>query len=450
MGPHRGGRAPLRARVEATSLGLLFACCDPALEAGGGRSRSPRWWGCPATRWRGPSGGAAEHGAAAPPGARQRLRERGEGEGGAARDLGAGARASREGRCSARCTCSSTRGYWSGDDAAPIRADLCRLAVGLARALAEVGARGARGARAPRAAAPARRAAAGPARRVGRPRPPARSKTATRWDHAAIAGAAALLEDAARARAPGALPDRGGDRRGPLPRAQRGARTDWREVAALYALLEERAPRPRCGRSERSPRRGRRGAAAGLRCSKRAGRPRTRRWCTGRAPRGAGARRGGAPLPRAGRGVGAERSRARAQIEARIEALTERGEVVRDEAAKEAGATMSLRRRRCSGRSWRRCAREDPRVVEGTLMGGRCARVGEEFLALVDYKGSGLVVRAAGGARRGAGGGRRGAPLRAGGAGVQGVGVACRARPGAVGGAAARGRRVRRAAVTTA
>lgn len=36
---------------------------------------------------------------------------------------------------------------------------------------------------------------------------------------------------------------------------------------------------------------------------------------------------------------------------------------------------------------------EDARVVEGTLMGGRCARVGEEFLALVDYKGSGMVVK---------------------------------------------------------
>ena len=36
---------------------------------------------------------------------------------------------------------------------------------------------------------------------------------------------------------------------------------------------------------------------------------------------------------------------------------------------------------------------EDARVVAGTLMGGRCARVGEEFLALVDYKGSGMVVK---------------------------------------------------------
>lgn len=36
---------------------------------------------------------------------------------------------------------------------------------------------------------------------------------------------------------------------------------------------------------------------------------------------------------------------------------------------------------------------EDPRVAEGTIMNGRCLRVGREFLALVDYKQSGLVVK---------------------------------------------------------
>lgn len=35
----------------------------------------------------------------------------------------------------------------------------------------------------------------------------------------------------------------------------------------------------------------------------------------------------------------------------------------------------------------------DARIVEGTIMSGRCLRVGKEFLALVDYKGSGLVVK---------------------------------------------------------
>lgn len=36
---------------------------------------------------------------------------------------------------------------------------------------------------------------------------------------------------------------------------------------------------------------------------------------------------------------------------------------------------------------------DDPRIVESTIMNGRCLRVGKEFLALVDYKGSGLVVK---------------------------------------------------------
>jgi len=36
---------------------------------------------------------------------------------------------------------------------------------------------------------------------------------------------------------------------------------------------------------------------------------------------------------------------------------------------------------------------EDERIVEGTIMKGRCLRVGKEFLALVDYKDAGLVVK---------------------------------------------------------
>lgn len=37
--------------------------------------------------------------------------------------------------------------------------------------------------------------------------------------------------------------------------------------------------------------------------------------------------------------------------------------------------------------------RVDGRIQEGTIMNGRCLRVGGEFLALVDFKGSGLVVK---------------------------------------------------------
>jgi hypothetical protein len=36
---------------------------------------------------------------------------------------------------------------------------------------------------------------------------------------------------------------------------------------------------------------------------------------------------------------------------------------------------------------------KDSRIVEGKIMNGRCLRVGDEFLALVDIKGPGLVVK---------------------------------------------------------
>jgi hypothetical protein len=36
---------------------------------------------------------------------------------------------------------------------------------------------------------------------------------------------------------------------------------------------------------------------------------------------------------------------------------------------------------------------KDSRVVEGTIMNGRCLRVGKEFLALCDGKTKGLVVK---------------------------------------------------------
>jgi hypothetical protein len=51
---------------------------------------------------------------------------------------------------------------------------------------------------------------------------------------------------------------------------------------------------------------------------------------------------------------------------------------------------------RCEDLFWALAAelqKRDPRITEGTIMNGRCLRVGKEFLALVDYKGSGLVVK---------------------------------------------------------
>jgi len=45
---------------------------------------------------------------------------------------------------------------------------------------------------------------------------------------------------------------------------------------------------------------------------------------------------------------------------------------------------------------WRLAAElqaDDARIAEGTIMNGRCLRVGKEFLALADFKDSGLVVK---------------------------------------------------------
>lgn len=63
----------------------------------------------------------------------------------------------------------------------------------------------------------------------------------SRWDHAAIAGAAALLEDALALGRPGPFQIEAAIAAVHC-RAPSAEATDWREVAALYALLEERRP----------------------------------------------------------------------------------------------------------------------------------------------------------------------------------------------------------------
>ena len=131
-------------------------------------------------------------------------------------------------------------GYWSGDDEAPIRADLCRLAIGLARSVAEAfpDEPEARGLLSLLLLHDARR----PAHLDPEGRPiPLPNQDRTRWDHAAITTASALLQDALR--------------RGPVGpfqieaaisavhcRAPTADATDWREIAVLYALLEAHRP----------------------------------------------------------------------------------------------------------------------------------------------------------------------------------------------------------------
>jgi hypothetical protein len=335
-------------------------------------------------------------------------------------------------------------GYWSGDDEAPIRADLCRLAMGLARALAEVRTDDpeVRGLLA--LLPPARRAAAGPPRRVGRPRPPPRARPLPLGPR----GHRAATRRCSRTRFALGRP-------GPFQieaaiaavhcRAPTAEATDWREVAALYALLEERRP-THAVRAQRAFAVARAEGARprASRCSRRVARPRTRRSCTASCSRSRTRRRGAPRLARAAADA-RNRSRARARSRRASRALTRDGgdpwwltkkEAARDESAK-AALFWSL---------VEALQAEDPRVVEGTLMNGRCARVGEEFLALVDYKGSGLVVKlppARVEALLETGVGRPFAPA---GRVFKRVGVHPDARPDALGRAAARGRGVRGAA----
>jgi RNA polymerase sigma-70 factor, ECF subfamily len=133
-------------------------------------------------------------------------------------------------------------GYWSSDETAPIRADLCRLSIGLAHSLAEAFPHE------PEALAllallifhDARRGA-----RLGATGDPVPlpEQDRSRWDRAAITQATRIL-DAALAMS----------RRGPLQieaaisathcQAFTAADTNWHEISALYGLLEELRPTP--------------------------------------------------------------------------------------------------------------------------------------------------------------------------------------------------------------
>lgn len=219
-------------------LRLLFACCHPALEVGESAALAlatvvglsvdeiarafvvaSRTMEQRLTR------------------ARQRLRERGDPEG----------TAPEHGRDRIAAVLRTihllfNEGYWSGDDDAPIRADLCRLAIGLARSLCE--------------AYPDHPEAAGllallllhDARRdarldaTGEP-VPLPQQDRGRWDHDAIRAATALLERALAAAAPGPFQIEAAIAAVHC-RAADAEQTQWHEIAELYALLERERPTP--------------------------------------------------------------------------------------------------------------------------------------------------------------------------------------------------------------
>jgi RNA polymerase sigma-70 factor (ECF subfamily) len=219
-------------------LRLLFACCHPALDDGEsaalalatvvGLSTSeiaaafvvaPRSMEQRLTR------------------ARQRLRERGDYEGAVPDES-----YDRVGAVLRAIHLLFNEGYWSTRDDTPIRTELCRLAIGLARSLLQ--------------AFPKVAEAAGllsllllhDARRGGRVDErgepvPLPDQDRSRWDHDAIAAATLLLERTLAFEQPGPFQIEAAIAAVHC-RARVAEDTDWQEIAALYALLEASQPTP--------------------------------------------------------------------------------------------------------------------------------------------------------------------------------------------------------------
>ena len=219
-------------------LGLLFACCHPALEPGESAALA-------LATVIGLSVSEIAHAFVVAPRsmeqrltrARQRLRERGDHDG--ARPDQAHDRVDAVLRT---LHLLFNEGYWSTSAEAPIRGELCRLAIGLASSLHQ--------------ALPDQAEAAGllallllhEARRAARldgaggvvPLP---AQERARWDHPLIARATALLERTLALGRPGPLQIEAAISAVHCRAGQADA-TDWTEIAALYALLEALRPTP--------------------------------------------------------------------------------------------------------------------------------------------------------------------------------------------------------------
>jgi RNA polymerase sigma-70 factor (ECF subfamily) len=133
-------------------------------------------------------------------------------------------------------------GYWSADGDAPIRSDLCRLAIGLAHSLAEtyptepeVG-----GLLALLLLHDARRDAR--LDEHGRP-VPLPEQDRSRWDRRAIRRATELLERTLALGSPGPMQTEAAIAAVHCAAPSADA-TDWREIASLYAILEGFRPIP--------------------------------------------------------------------------------------------------------------------------------------------------------------------------------------------------------------
>lgn len=229
-------------------LRLLFACCHPALEPGESAALTlstvvglsvrelaaafdvaPRSMEQRLTR------------------ARSRLRERGSDDPDDVRDptpadIGPDAAPERLDRVLRVVYLLFNEGYWSVHDATPIRADLCRLAIGLARSLHEAFPEEpeAGGLLALVLLHDARRAAR--LDRSGHP-VPLPDQDRARWDHDAIAAATAVLDQALARQRPGPYQIEAALAAVHCS-APTAEATDWTQIAALYALLESHRPTP--------------------------------------------------------------------------------------------------------------------------------------------------------------------------------------------------------------
>lgn len=219
-------------------LRLLFACCHPALEDGESAALAlgtvvglsndeiarafvvaPRSMEQRLTR------------------ARKRLRENGD-------SLGARPEQSLERLPAVLRTVHLlfNEGYWSGEDDFPVRADLCRLAIGLARSLVETYPRE------PEAAGLLALLLFHDARRDARLDPhgypiPLPEQDRSRWDRESIRLAVTLLEQALSVGAPGPMQTEAAIAATHC-RATSPETTEWSEIAELYALLEGFRPTP--------------------------------------------------------------------------------------------------------------------------------------------------------------------------------------------------------------
>lgn len=219
-------------------LRLLFSCCHPALDPGESAALA-------LSTVVGLSVGEIASAFLVPPRtmeqrltrARQRLREKGDIE-------GTTPERSQE-RTDAVLRAIHllfNEGYWSSSDKAPIRADLCRLAIGLARSLCDVHSGS------PEAAALLALLWLHDARRDARldehggpiPLP---EQDRSRWDREAIARATELLERALSAGTAGPLQIEAAIAAVHC-RARTAEETEWTEIASLYALLEQLRPTP--------------------------------------------------------------------------------------------------------------------------------------------------------------------------------------------------------------